>query len=133
RAPAGRLARPTSLAPCLREKTVLPLADRVAAQEGRAPARRGGARAARRDGTDSARDAGGLMRSSAAAGHSRPPGGAARLRRRLPIGAEPIGNGRTHFRVWAPRAPHVDVVLASRATPLDPEAHGYFSKLIRAD
>src|SRR5262245_19906025 len=48
--------------------------------------------------------------------------------RRLPIGAEPIGDGTTRFRVWAPAARRVEVVLQSGArAPLDAERHGYFS------
>jgi maltooligosyltrehalose trehalohydrolase len=71
------------------------------------------------------------MPSSTVDGSSQPRG-ASRLRRRLPIGAEPIGNGRSHLRVWAPRAARVEVVLTSGpATALDPEEHGYFSGLIR--
>ena len=31
--------------------------------------------------------------------------------RRYPIGAELIGNGRAHFRVWAPKAERLDVVI----------------------
>ena len=53
--------------------------------------------------------------------------------RRLPIGAEPLGDGRTHVRVWAPAARSMDVVLASgAATPLQSEADGYFSGLVDA-
>src|SRR5437870_2650427 len=56
------------------------------------------------------------------------------FRRRLPIGAEPVGDGRTHFRVWAPRATSVEVVLASGvATALDRDRHGYFSGFAAAD
>ena len=48
--------------------------------------------------------------------------------RRLPIGAEPMDRGRTHFRVWAPRARRVDVADGDgRLTPLEPESGGYFS------
>src|SRR5438874_1285308 len=48
--------------------------------------------------------------------------------RRLSIGAEPMDRGRTHFRVWAPRARRVDVADGDgRLTPLEPEAGGYFS------
>jgi maltooligosyltrehalose trehalohydrolase len=53
--------------------------------------------------------------------------------RRLPIGAEPLGDGRTDVRVWAPAAGRVDVVLASTvATPLQREPDGYFSGLVEA-
>jgi maltooligosyltrehalose trehalohydrolase len=47
--------------------------------------------------------------------------------RRLPIGAEPIAGGRTHVRVWAPRARRVHVVCGGGVTPLQAEADGYFS------
>lgn len=46
--------------------------------------------------------------------------------RRLPIGAEPQG-GATHFRVWAPAARRVAVVLEEGEQALDPEPDGYFS------
>jgi maltooligosyltrehalose trehalohydrolase len=55
------------------------------------------------------------------------------FRRRLPIGAEPAGDGRTHVRVWAPRATRLDVVLASgAATALERESSGYFSGFVPA-
>src|SRR5260370_27044342 len=55
--------------------------------------------------------------------------------RPYPIGAEGIGANETHFRVWAPKATHVDVVLEESAAknarrtfhPLQPEDNGYFS------
>jgi maltooligosyltrehalose trehalohydrolase len=55
--------------------------------------------------------------------------------RRYPIGAELIGAKETHFRVWAPKATHVDVVLEESAAknahrtfhPLRREDDGYFS------
>jgi maltooligosyltrehalose trehalohydrolase len=53
--------------------------------------------------------------------------------RRYPIGAEVIGKDETHFRVWAPNAREIDVVLEDGAGskpifyPLTPEADGYFS------
>jgi maltooligosyltrehalose trehalohydrolase len=55
--------------------------------------------------------------------------------RRYPIGAELIGANETHFRVWAPKATHVDVVLEESAVknahrtfhPLQREDDGYFS------
>ena len=34
-----------------------------------------------------------------------------KMQRRYPIGAELIGEGRTHFRVWAPKAKQLEVVL----------------------
>ena len=54
-------------------------------------------------------------------------------KRRYPIGAELIGENQTHFRVWAPKARDVDVVLeeAKEAKPkffrLTAESDGYFS------
>ena len=55
--------------------------------------------------------------------------------RRLPIGAELISPGETHFRIWAPKAEQVDVAIEdSTATDarrdlhaLAPEGTGYFS------
>jgi len=53
--------------------------------------------------------------------------------RRQPIGAEVIGKDETHFRVWAPKAREIDVVLEDGTSsepifyPLTPEAGGYFS------
>jgi maltooligosyltrehalose trehalohydrolase len=56
-------------------------------------------------------------------------------KRRYPIGAELIGENKTHFRVWAPKAQQVDLVLEESAAknanrtfhPLEPEKDGYFS------
>jgi maltooligosyltrehalose trehalohydrolase len=49
-------------------------------------------------------------------------------KRRLPIGAEPLDAARTHYRVWAPAATGVTVVLDNgTATPLEVEGDGYFS------
>jgi maltooligosyltrehalose trehalohydrolase len=57
-------------------------------------------------------------------------------RRRLPVGAEYFGDGRTHVRVWAPRIPRIAVVLEGGAsTEFEPEAGehaGYFSGEIDA-
>lgn len=55
--------------------------------------------------------------------------------RRYPIGAELIGANETHFRVWAPKATRVDIVLEACAEknahrtfhPLQREDGGYFS------
>jgi maltooligosyltrehalose trehalohydrolase len=52
------------------------------------------------------------------------------VRRRLPIGAEFIA-GQTHFRVWAPAAGRLDVVLSGTSVRMTPEGNGYFSA--RAD
>ncbi len=61
--------------------------------------------------------------------------------RRYPIGAEFIGNGHTHFRLWAPKASRIDVVLEASADedrdrtfhPLTAEDHGYFAGTAPAD
>ena len=53
--------------------------------------------------------------------------------RRLPIGAEYLGDGRTHVRVWAPDARRLEVVLSSGdRTRLGVEDGGYFSGLVAA-
>src|SRR5262245_59297534 len=52
------------------------------------------------------------------------------VRRRLPIGAEYLGDGRAHFRVWAPRAPGIAVVVGGDVTTVllpESEHAGYFS------
>jgi maltooligosyltrehalose trehalohydrolase len=54
-------------------------------------------------------------------------------KRCYPIGAEVIGENHTHFRVWAPKARELDVVVEygpnSKRTfhPLSPEQGGYYS------
>lgn len=56
-------------------------------------------------------------------------------KRRYPIGAELIGASETHFRIWAPKARTVDLVLEESAKPdakrsfqpLKREDDGYFS------
>jgi maltooligosyltrehalose trehalohydrolase len=63
------------------------------------------------------------------------------MTRRYPIGAEVIGPNETHFRVWAPKAEYVDVVLEVSATKnakrtfhsLQSEGSGYFSGLAAID
>jgi len=65
----------------------------------------------------------------------------ARIQRRYPIGAELIGEGRTHFRIWAPKAKRLDVVLESSPEneaertfhPLTAESGGYFSGAVIAE
>ena len=60
--------------------------------------------------------------------------------RRYPIGAELIGANEIHFRIWAPKAKHVDVVLEESAEknakrtfhPLQTEDGGYFSASVQA-
>ncbi len=69
------------------------------------------------------------MSSSATVGA--PPAPPPALRRRLPIGAEVVGDG-VHFRVWAPSRRSVDAAIeGGGAFPLDREAGGYFSGLAR--
>jgi maltooligosyltrehalose trehalohydrolase len=63
-----------------------------------------------------------------------------RTARRYPIGAEVIGANETSFRVWAPKAKHVDLVLESGPDknaersfhPLARETGGYFSGTAKA-
>jgi maltooligosyltrehalose trehalohydrolase len=57
------------------------------------------------------------------------------VKRRYPIGAELIGPNETHFRIWAPKAHRVDLVLEESAAKdsrrtfhaLEAEEGGYFS------
>jgi maltooligosyltrehalose trehalohydrolase len=56
--------------------------------------------------------------------------------RRLPVGAEVQRDGRTHFRVWAPRRSTVEVVLEGPQEgvfPLTTEKDGYFAGFVPAD
>ena len=59
-------------------------------------------------------------------------------KRRYPIGAEVIGENQTHFRVWAPKARELDVVVERGPNSprtfhsLTPEPGGYFSDVINA-
>jgi maltooligosyltrehalose trehalohydrolase len=54
------------------------------------------------------------------------------LQRRYPIGAELQPDGGTHFRVWAPRAKKVEVVLeaGSVTTQLEKQGNGYFAGMV---
>ncbi len=53
--------------------------------------------------------------------------------RRLPVGADYLGDGTTSVRVWAPATDAVAVVLSTGAThPLTAEANGYFSAVVPA-
>src|SRR6266700_8208998 len=55
-------------------------------------------------------------------------------KRRYPIGAELIGKKGTHFRVWAPKAEQLDLVIEESAAknakrtfhPLEADEGGYF-------
>ncbi len=51
-------------------------------------------------------------------------------KRRYPIGGELIAPGQTHFRVWAPKAQHVDLVLEESA---EKNAHRTFHPLAREE
>jgi maltooligosyltrehalose trehalohydrolase len=59
------------------------------------------------------------------------------FRRRLPIGAEPMPNSGTHFRVWAPKSASVKVLLETgkksspTETDLAAEPNGYFSGMVK--
>src|SRR6266566_967050 len=61
------------------------------------------------------------------------------IERRYPIGAEVIGENQTHFRVWAPKARELDVVVERGPNSprtfhsLTPEPGGYFSGAINAE
>ena len=54
--------------------------------------------------------------------------------RRLPIGAEIIESGGVHFRVWAPRARRVDVIMeeGARVVGLEPTPEGYHGGIVKA-
>jgi maltooligosyltrehalose trehalohydrolase len=53
-------------------------------------------------------------------------------KRRYPIGAELIGNGLAHFRVWAPKAKRLEVVIEGVFHELESEPSGYFSGAVTA-
>ena len=67
---------------------------------------------------------------------SHAPAAASSRKRRLPIGAEYLGDGRTHVRVWAPRVDRAAIVLQNGpSTALEPEdgnGAGYFSGEVAA-
>jgi maltooligosyltrehalose trehalohydrolase len=56
--------------------------------------------------------------------------GMTKTERRYPIGAELI-DGQAHFRVWAPKAKRLDVVIDGEGHALDREASGYFSGAVK--
>src|SRR4051812_2364166 len=49
------------------------------------------------------------------------------IQRRYPIGAELIGKGRAHFRIWAPKAKRLEVAIEGNFAELEPEPDGFFS------
>src|SRR5688572_12588244 len=57
--------------------------------------------------------------------------GMTKTKRTYSIGAELI-DGQTHFRVWAPKAERLEVVIDGKGHALDREASGYFSGAITA-
>src|SRR6185436_21027797 len=64
---------------------------------------------------------------------SSPASSAGSITRRFPIGAEYVGNGQTHIRVWAPAAQTLAVIVESSApTLLQDEGGGYFSGVVEA-
>jgi maltooligosyltrehalose trehalohydrolase len=68
-----------------------------------------------------------------ATGSDRVDGLGVSVQRRLPIGAEYLGDGRTHLRVWAPASETISVVVGDAATPLDAEPNGYFAGVFAAE
>src|SRR3954469_17356096 len=58
-----------------------------------------------------------------------------KIERRYPIGAELAGDGRVHFRIWAPKAERLEVAIegsrGAKAPPrfekLKREPNGYFA------
>jgi maltooligosyltrehalose trehalohydrolase len=68
------------------------------------------------------------MAASVISSSSQPSNLARPVRRRRPVGAEYLGDGRTHFRVWAPGSRRVGVLFDDRhEAPLDAEPDGYFA------
>ena len=62
-----------------------------------------------------------------------------KFQRRLPIGAEPIRGGGTHFRVWAPKSKRVRVEFGERdlqqnkqEIELTRESKGYFAGRVKS-
>ena len=55
-----------------------------------------------------------------------------KIERRYPIGAELIGDGPAHFRVWAPKAKRLEVSIEGKFHELQSEANGYFSGSVDA-
>src|SRR5438874_7692036 len=61
-----------------------------------------------------------------------------KVKRRYPIGAEIVGKDQTHFRVWAPKARDLDVVIEPGPSSkggvhaLSSEPDGYFSGIANA-
>jgi maltooligosyltrehalose trehalohydrolase len=58
--------------------------------------------------------------------------GKAAARRRLPVGAEHLGSGSTHVRVWAPAVSRAAVVVRGAVFDLTAERDGYFSGTVAA-
>jgi maltooligosyltrehalose trehalohydrolase len=54
-------------------------------------------------------------------------------KRRYPIGAELMEEGRVHFRIWAPKAKTLEVAIDRKFQSLESEANGYFSGLVAGE
>src|SRR5687768_7960786 len=55
-----------------------------------------------------------------------------RLPWEAPLGASPLGDGSTRFRVWAPRADRVEVEVGGRREALGAEGVGVFAAVVEA-
>ena len=55
-----------------------------------------------------------------------------KTKRRYPIGAEMTDDGQTHFRVWAPKARRLEVVIKDQFHALERGSSGYFSGAVAA-
>src|SRR4051812_22204449 len=56
-----------------------------------------------------------------AADRNTPMTDAKKICRRYPIGAELVGDGRVHFRIWAPKARKLEVAIDGKFSELEPE------------
>src|SRR5215212_1313170 len=56
----------------------------------------------------------------------------AKIERRYPIGAELGGDGRVHFRIWAPKAKTLEVAINGAFHQLEAEENGYFGGFAKA-
>jgi maltooligosyltrehalose trehalohydrolase len=54
------------------------------------------------------------------------------IKRRYPIGAELTGDGRVHFRIWAPKAKTLEVAIDGNFHELTSQPNGYFSGAVAA-
>ena len=56
-----------------------------------------------------------------------------KFERRYPIGAELAGDGRVHFRIWAPKATKLEVAIDGNFHELESEPDGYFAGAVKAN